>query len=936
MLDGQSIPSTGSISVLGASAITSPAPAMLDDVGGGPPLTSSSPLDADPAQVLSALDATNLSCTGAGVTVGVISDSFNNLGGAAQDEQDGALPPASQINVLEDDPSGSGTDEGRAMMQVVHDVAPGANLDFYTADVSEQDFASGILALAQAGCKVICDDVSYLDEPFFQTGVIAQAIQTVEQDGVTFLTAAGNEGEEGYQSIWDPLARTSYDHVTLRNTQNFGNNSPVQTITIGSAVSDIIWELQWNQPFGAATTHLGVLVFQNGTLAGEFSNANIGSFTESDFNPGSNDPLIALDLTPGTYQLAIENLSGSDPGEIKDVLFANGTEPFVSLGDANAGTVLGHHASPDAITVGAVDSASTPGDGGTPQSEYFSSSGTGTQLFFNDNGTPVTNAPLTLSPVSVSGVDDIATTLPNGLSDFFGTSCATPSVAGIVADMLQANSDLTPAQVESILQISATAFGSQAVAGAGLVNATLAVASANIFQIYQRMLGRNPETQGLTFWMQHSSSGTSITAIRQAIATSAEASADIINFYQQILDRTPANTEVTFWQNQLIGGSTLSAVHTDIAFSPEATSDVEALYEQILSRPADPGGLSFWQNELSGTTSLAQVRSGIAFSAEAAADVQGLFADVLGQSANSTELAFWQQQLSTGTSLSEVHTQLAESTAAENTLAALYQAAYGSAPSQNVLSSLTNQLATNATLQQVTNDLQNPLIIDTVGGQGITDQSTGQPFAVASISDPQSGSTETATITLLNSSGTATDANGTLSGTGLGHSGAGTYTLTAATPATLTTGLSALVFTPTRGEVSIGQSVTTDVSLTVQNSKWNAGTDTTTSITAQAVGTPTNLDFLYGTMGSDTFNLPSGAAVVGENLSPLGNDVANGFNPVQDIVQLSAAQFPNFAAVQAALTSSGGNAVLHLDGLDTLVLTGINPNNLAAANFRFV
>jgi hypothetical protein len=46
-----------------------------------------------------------------------------------------------------------GSDEGRAMMQIVHDVAPGANLDFYTAFVSEQDFAAGILALANAGCR---------------------------------------------------------------------------------------------------------------------------------------------------------------------------------------------------------------------------------------------------------------------------------------------------------------------------------------------------------------------------------------------------------------------------------------------------------------------------------------------------------------------------------------------------------------------------------------------------------------------------------------------------------------------------------------------------------------------------------------------------------------------------------------------------------------
>ena len=47
------------------------------------------------------------------------------------------------------------------MMEIIHDIAPGASLAFYTAFDSEQDFANGILALAAAGAKVIVDDVGY-------------------------------------------------------------------------------------------------------------------------------------------------------------------------------------------------------------------------------------------------------------------------------------------------------------------------------------------------------------------------------------------------------------------------------------------------------------------------------------------------------------------------------------------------------------------------------------------------------------------------------------------------------------------------------------------------------------------------------------------------------------------------------------------------------
>jgi hypothetical protein len=191
------VPGIGPIAVV-ALALPGAAAASVHSVAS--PLQNAAagavgPAGATPDQVRQALNATNLSVTGAGFTVGVLSDSFDYLGGAAADEASGALPPASQVTVLKDLPNPNnpaGSDEGRAMMQIVHDVAPGANLDFYTAFVSQQDFAAGILALANAGCRVICDDVLYFAEPFYQTGLVGKAIQTVEQEGVIFLTSSNN------------------------------------------------------------------------------------------------------------------------------------------------------------------------------------------------------------------------------------------------------------------------------------------------------------------------------------------------------------------------------------------------------------------------------------------------------------------------------------------------------------------------------------------------------------------------------------------------------------------------------------------------------------------------------------------------------------------------------------------------------------------------
>ena len=206
------------------------------------------------AQVQQALDESGVSVNGTGIKVGVLSDSFNDLGGAAADEADGALPSASNVQVLEDLGSG-GTDEGRAMMQIVHDIAPGASLAFYTAFESEQDFANGILALAAAGCKVICDDVSYFDEPFFQNGVVAQAIETVEAEGVTYVSAAGNNASNGYQAAWTPISG-SFDGVSLTDAESFGG-SLVQTVTINTEGTgdSVPLLLEWNQAYGGR--HLG-------------------------------------------------------------------------------------------------------------------------------------------------------------------------------------------------------------------------------------------------------------------------------------------------------------------------------------------------------------------------------------------------------------------------------------------------------------------------------------------------------------------------------------------------------------------------------------------------------------------------------------------------------------------------------------------------------
>ncbi len=157
---------------------------------------------------------------GRGITIGAISDSYDVEGSittAADDVASGDLPGpgnplgnAKPVEVLQEGDPGD-TDEGRAMLQILHDVAPKARLGFATANGGEVNFANNIRALAgfpdapnaMAGFKadIIVDDVIYPTEPMFQDGVVAQAVDDVAAAGVTHFSSAGNRsGSEAYDS----------------------------------------------------------------------------------------------------------------------------------------------------------------------------------------------------------------------------------------------------------------------------------------------------------------------------------------------------------------------------------------------------------------------------------------------------------------------------------------------------------------------------------------------------------------------------------------------------------------------------------------------------------------------------------------------------------------------------------------------------------------
>ena len=133
--------------------------------------------------------------SGSGVKVGVISDGVDARR-TSQSSND--LP-----DIIEVDPNSPGSgDEGTALLEIVHDLAPGAKLAF-SGPYTSLDMVDSILWLANEafdgeGADVIVDDYRFYFEPYFEDGMVAQAAADAVAGGAVFVSAAGNSGDRHY------------------------------------------------------------------------------------------------------------------------------------------------------------------------------------------------------------------------------------------------------------------------------------------------------------------------------------------------------------------------------------------------------------------------------------------------------------------------------------------------------------------------------------------------------------------------------------------------------------------------------------------------------------------------------------------------------------------------------------------------------------------
>lgn len=508
---------------LAASSATASAAAVRTAPASAPAGCRSIPVDVDPGLKSDAARA-RFGVDGTGVTVGIVSTSFNtNTTAATTEQQDiamGVLPgPGNpcgythRVEVLPNVPQPASTDEGRGMAQMVHGVAPGARMLFASGLTSPSAFALAVTALTDAGADIIVDDLSFSGaEPMFQEGELGLAIDYAVAHGVLYVSAAGNYSEFGADSAlpdyqyaiggWEstqyvPTACPAGVAAAVGSTDidchNFGTTgTPDATNTIfaanaGTVPPSFTTVLNWAEPINGVTGNLVPVLIDPATgdvvgAGARLDNSSpISAFVVSLPSPGSGyfDLVIVRErdgyahVTPG-FKLIFPD---DEVGTVQRIEYYQNTDT-VTVGP----NIFGHAADANVLAVGAANWQD-------PQyNEAFSSLGPVRYLFgpVRPDGAPSATlaAPETRSKPDLTSLDAAQTSFfeppiaPDGNYYFSGTSAASPNAAGVAALAMQYSPQSTADEVKRAMLGTAgpmlNAYRNMAdrdVSGAGLVNA---------------------------------------------------------------------------------------------------------------------------------------------------------------------------------------------------------------------------------------------------------------------------------------------------------------------------------------------------------------------------------------------------------------------------------------------------------------------------------
>jgi len=453
---------------------------------------------------LGAADARTLfGVDGSGVRIGIISDSYDAQSGASAGVESGDLPGAGNplgyttpVTVLLDDLDPSRIDEGRALAELIHDLAPGAELCFHSAfnggdpdGPTESGIAAAIDALAAAGCDIIVDDVGALSQPYFQDGLAARSYDAAFGQGIACYSSAGNDGDLVWSGPYQPVLRGT------RFTHNFdldGGEDLVFTVDSprNSTITLVLW---WDEPFPSVSGDPGFELSDFDMFGRSEDRRNFGgSFADQSAGADPVEFMTATNIgSDTTVNIFINPPTGANVNEGVRLHLAVIRGTVLDDDAVSGGKIFGQANARGAMAVAAQAYSSD-------FVETFSSHGPG-DIIFDTDGNIIDEIRAKPDITATDGVDTTffppvglgSDTDGNGFPNFFGTSASAPHAAAVAALALEyardvAGSDLAPGDLYDLMrdtaeEVAGTPIGPDVESGAGRLSAVAFLDAVDAF-----------------------------------------------------------------------------------------------------------------------------------------------------------------------------------------------------------------------------------------------------------------------------------------------------------------------------------------------------------------------------------------------------------------------------------------------------------------------
>ncbi|AKB38442.1 hypothetical protein MSSAC_3852 [Methanosarcina siciliae C2J] len=366
--------------------------------------------------------------TGAGIKIGIISDGVEDISEAIDS---GVLPEG--IHILS---PGKGN-EGTVMLEIVHETSPGAELYFHGAGSNKLEFNKAVDALVAEGCQILCDDVGWPDEPFFEDGVVAAHVkEAIENKGILYVSAAGNDAGRHYQGMF-------FDNGSGWHDFSSGNSDFRNIYMDVPAGEKVTVVLQWNDPWNGSENDYDLYLYDccSGNEIAVSEKTQSGIDTPLEFIKYFNK-----EEDTKTLSIAVKKYCGEDR-VLEVYIYPNSSVKVHPDNLVAEDSVFGHPAVSDVICVGAVDTGNQESGSIAP----YSSRGP-VSIYYPE--------PELRNKTDLSGPGRVKVSGSTGTGSFFtGTSASAPSVAGIGALIWSMYPEKNGSEIHGILCSSAEDLG---------------------------------------------------------------------------------------------------------------------------------------------------------------------------------------------------------------------------------------------------------------------------------------------------------------------------------------------------------------------------------------------------------------------------------------------------------------------------------------------